>query len=393
MERRMNSSAVMPTYGRFPVAFERGEGVRLWDSQGKEYLDFLSGIGVNNLGHCHPKVVEAIRRQAGTLMHTSNLYRIPLQERLAERLVSTCFADQVFFCNSGAEANEAAIKLVRKCMKDRGLPGRFEIITAENSFHGRTMATLSATGQSKVHKGYDPLLPGFHYVPYNDPAAVEKAIGPYTAAILMEPIQGEGGVRLPEEGYLAALRDIADRHGLLLVLDEVQTGMGRTGKMWAHQWSDVVPDIMTASKAIAGGVPMGACLAKAEVAASFSQGSHGSTFGGNPLACAAALATLEVLLDDGLLASVTAKGEQLRAKLQPLIQRHKLVKQVRGRGLMVGVELNCPAEELNAICLSRGLLISCQLGTTLRMLPPLVVSEAEMDQAVAILDGAMTDLF
>jgi acetylornithine aminotransferase len=387
------TSPLMSTYGRYPVAFERGAGCRLWDTDGKEYLDFLSGIGVAGLGHCPPKVTAAIQKQAERLIHTSNLYRIPLQEQLAARLVETSFADQVFFCNSGAEANEAAIKLCRKYMKDNGHPGRYEIITAFNSFHGRTMATLSATGQDKVHQGYEPLLPGFRYVPFNDPAAVNRAIGPYTAGILMEPIQGESGVRVPASDYLPQLRAIADEAGILLILDEVQSGMGRTGKLWAHQWTDASPDIMTTSKAIASGVPMGACLARKEVSASFTPGSHGSTFGGNPLACAAALATLETLLDDGVLLRVPARGERLFTRLKDLQQRHKWVKDVRAKGLMGAVELNAPAEEAASICLSRGLLINCAMGTVLRFLPPLVVTDEDIDRATAILDGVLTDLF
>ncbi|MBF0272085.1 MAG: aspartate aminotransferase family protein [Magnetococcales bacterium] len=384
---------IMSTYGRNPVGFVRGAGTRLWDTEGREYLDFLSGIGVNNLGHCPPKVTAAIAKQAGELIHTSNLYRIPLQEKLARRLTDTCFADQAFFCNSGAEANEAAIKLTRKYMRDHGHPGRFEIITAINGFHGRTLATLSATAQEKVQRGFEPLMPGFRYVPFNDPGAVEKAISPYTAGIFVEPIQGESGVRLPDDGYLEALRAIADRHGLLLILDEVQTGMGRTGKFWGHQWSQAIPDIITVAKGLASGVPMGACLASAKVAASFTPGTHASTFGGNPLACAAALATLETLLDDGILANVTALGDHLHQRLREMAANHTMVKTTRGRGLMAAVELNGATEEVAGLCLNRGLLLSSQMGTTLRMLPPLTISPEEIDQGVAILDGVMSDLF
>ena len=401
------SASVMATYARFPVAFVRGEGTRLWDESGQEYLDFIAGVGVNNLGHCPPAVVAAIREQAGQLIHTSNLYRIPLQERLAQRLTDHCFADRIFFCNSGAEANEAAIKLVRKHAQSRdggrekgterdsnsSSVRRFEIITVVNSFHGRTFATLTATGQEKVRRGYDPLLPGFSYVPYNQPEAVERAITPTTAAIMVEPIQGEAGVIIPDESYLPALREIADRYGLLLVFDEVQTGMGRTGRLWCHQWSDITPDIMTTAKAMASGLPMGACLATEEVARAFSAGSHGSTFGGSPLVSAAALATLDVLLEQGVLESVTAKGAYLVERLSSLQQRHKLLKAVRGRGLMVAVELNSPAEEVLGVCLSRGLLLSCQMGTVLRFLPPLTVTHEEIDQAVTILDGVLTDLY
>ncbi|MEO5348504.1 MAG: aspartate aminotransferase family protein [Magnetococcus sp. YQC-3] len=394
-----SAAALMGTYARFPVAFVRGEGTRLWDETGREYLDFLAGIGVNNLGHCPPAVVAAIREQAGVLMHTSNLYRIPLQEQLARRLTEGCFADRVFFCNSGAEANEAAIKLVRRFTqeRDRGRErvqsGRFEVITAINSFHGRTMATLSATGQEKVQRGYDPLLSGFRHVPYNQPEAVERAITPATAAIMVEPVQGEGGIVIPDDGYLPALRAIADRHGLLLVLDEVQTGLGRTGRMWAHQWSGITPDIMTTAKSLASGLPMGACLATEEVARSFSAGSHGSTFGGSPLVSAAGLATLSVLLDQGVLAAVPAKGAYLLDRLRDLQTRHEMIRAVRGRGLMIAVELNSPAEEILGSCLTRGLLLSCQMGTVLRFLPPLTVTQEEMDQAVAILDGVLTDSY
>ena len=388
-----DNQSVMPSYGRFPVAFERGEGSLVWDDKGKKYLDFLSGIGVNNLGHCPPKVVAAIQEQAARLIHTSNLYMIPAQEKLADRLTATCFADQVFFCNSGAEANEAAIKLTRKSMRDRGKPGRFEIITAKNSFHGRTMATLTATGQDKVQRGFDPLVPGFRYVPFNDIAAIEESITSYTAAIMVEPIQGEAGIQIPDPDYLPKLREIADKHGLLLVFDEVQTGMGRTGKMWCHQWTDIVPDIMTSAKAIASGLPMGACLATKKVAAAFSPGTHGSTFGGSPLVATAALATLGVLLDDGVLADVEAKGLHLLNRLKLLQSHHKLVKDVRGIGLMAAIELNSPAEEVVSVALSRGLLISCQMGTIIRLLPALNVSLDEIDQSVTILNDALTDIF
>ncbi|MBF0185495.1 MAG: aspartate aminotransferase family protein [Magnetococcales bacterium] len=394
-----STSALMPNYARLPVAFVRGQGTRLWDDSGREYLDFISGIGVNNLGHCPPAVVAAVQKQVGELIHTSNLYRVPLQEQLAQRLVDTSFADRVFFCNSGAEANEAAIKLVRRYTQERdkghkrAQSGRYEIITAINSFHGRTMATLTATGQDKVQRGYEPLLPGFRYVPFNNIDAVVKAITPNTAAIMVEPIQGESGVLIPDDDYLPSLRALADQHGLLLVLDEVQTGLGRTGRLWCHQWSSVTPDIMTIAKSLASGLPMGACLATEEVARVFSPGSHGSTFGGTPLVSAAALATLQVLLDQGVVAAVPEKGEYLRTRLQQLQQRHEMIRNIRGRGLMLAVELNSPAEEILSVCLSRGLLLSCQMGTILRLLPPLTVSQAEMDQAVAILDGVLTDSF
>lgn len=386
-------TALMSTYARYPVGFTRGDGSRMTDEKGKSYLDFLAGIGVNNLGHCHPKVVEAIRAQAGTLIHTSNLYRIPLQEEAAAKLTGTCFADQAFFSNSGAEANEAAIKLARKCMKDRGMPGRYEIVTAEKSFHGRTLATLAATGQAKVKVGFEPLTPGFRHVPYNDLDALEKSVSSYTAAIMLEPIQGEAGVRIPDPDYIAGAREIADNADILLILDEVQCGMGRTGKFWAHQHGSAIPDIMTVSKALASGVPMGACLAIQSVADSFTQGSHGSTFGGNPLACAAANATLDVMLEEGFLAGVAEKGAYFLEKLQEIAAKHKRVKEARGHGMMLSLELNQPAEEAAAICLQRGLLLNCALGTNLRLLPPLTASREEIDEAVSILDGVLIDLF
>ncbi|MEO5329284.1 MAG: aspartate aminotransferase family protein [Magnetococcus sp. THC-1_WYH] len=385
---------VIPSYSRFPVSFVRGEGTTLWDDDGKSYLDFLSGIGVNNLGHAHPKVVAAIREQAGRLMHTCNLYRIPLQEALAEALTASCFAEQVFFCNSGAEANEAAIKLARKTMFDRKQSHRYEIITANNGFHGRTLATLTATAQDKVQKGFAPLPTGFKYVPYNNLPAMEQAIGEHTAAILVEPIQGESGIVIPDPGYLPALRDMADRHDLLLIYDEVQTGMGRSGRFWCHQHHvGAVPDIMTSAKALASGIPMGACLTTAKIATAFSAGAHGSTFGGNPLASAAALATMAVINGDGFLQSVVEKGDYLLAGLKKIAANHKMVTDVRGCGLLVGVQLNSPAEEAVSICLSRGLLVSCQMGTVIRMLPPLIVDQEEIDRALAILSSVLNDLF
>lgn len=379
-------SSVMSTYARFPVAFVRGQGCLLWDEENREYLDFLAGIGVNNLGHCPPTVVAAIREQAGQLMHVSNLYRIPAQERLADLLAAHSFADQVFFCNSGAEANEAAIKMVRKTMKNRGQPDRFEVITALDGFHGRTLGTLAATAQEKVQRGFEPLMPGFRYVPYNNPEAVEAAITSATAAIMVEPVQGEAGVRIPAKDYLQALREIADRHQLLLVLDEVQTGMGRTGRLWCHQWTSTTPDIMTIAKALASGLPMGACLATQDVASAFSPGSHGSTFGGSPLVATAALATLDVILKSGFLAEVVAKGEYLHSRLSALKTQHKRIKEVRHVGLMAAIELNSPAEVIVSDCLARGLLVSCQMGTVIRLLPPLIVTREEIDRAAAILD-------
>ncbi|MBF0155367.1 MAG: aspartate aminotransferase family protein [Magnetococcales bacterium] len=387
-------SGLMSNYGRYPVAFVRGRGCRVWDDQDRPYLDFLSGIGVNILGHSPPRVVAAVQEQAERLIHTSNLYRVPQQEMLADRLVAGCFADRAFFCNSGAEANEAAIKLVRKYMKDHGQPGRFEIITATEGFHGRTLATLTASAQDKVQRGYDPLPPGFRYAPYDDLPGMERLISSYTAGIMVEAIQGEAGVRIPGPNYLDGLRQLADRHGILLVIDEVQSGAGRTGRLWCHQWSSMTPDIMTASKGLASGLPLGVCLATERVAATFSPGTHGSTSGGNPLVCAAALATLDELEgESGVVSQVVGKGEYLLERLQGLQKSHRMVKDVRGRGLMVAIELNASAEDVASISLSRGLLVNCVQGTTLRLLPPLVVSKEEIDEGVTILDSVLMDLF
>ncbi|MBF0137884.1 MAG: aspartate aminotransferase family protein [Magnetococcales bacterium] len=387
-------SGLMSTYGRYPVAFVRGRGCRVWDDQDRPYLDFLGGIGVNTLGHCPPRVVAAVQEQAERLIHTSNLYRVPQQEMLARRLAANCFADRMFFCNGGAEANEAAIKLVRKYMKDHGQPGRFEIITAAEGFHGRTLATLTASAQDKVQRGYDPLPTGFRYAPYDDLPGVERLISSYTAGIMVEAVQGEAGIRIPRPGYLEGLREIADRQGILLVVDEVQTGAGRTGRLWCHQWSGITPDIMTASKGLASGLPLGICMATERVAATFSPGSHGSTSGGNPLVCAAALATLDELEgESGIIAGVTSKGEYLLERLQGLRKSHRMIKDIRGIGLMAAIELNASAEDAAAIALSRGLLVNCVQGTILRLLPPLVITREEIDEGINILDGVLMDLF
>jgi len=302
---------IMRTYGRYPIVPVRGEGCRLWDADGKEYLDFLGGVAVNNLGHCHPKVVAALQKQAAELIHCSNYYQIPQQIELAELLCRHSFADKAFFCNSGAETNEGAIRLARKVRRDTYGPERYEIITAADSFHGRTMATVSATGQEKVQRFFDPLLHGFKHVPFDDVAALEAAITPTTCAVMLEPIQGEGGVNVPSPGYFREVRSLCDRHGLILVFDEVQVGMGRTGKLFAYEHFDIVPDIMTLAKALAGGAPIGTMLATDRYAAAFVPGTHGSTFGGNPLVCAAAIATIRTILEDGILNRCEEIGEYL----------------------------------------------------------------------------------
>jgi len=382
---------IMKTYGRYPIVPVRGAGCRLWDADGKEYLDFLAGVAVNNLGHCHPKVVRAIQAQAATLIHCSNYYHIPSQIELAELLCSLSFADRAFFCNSGAEANEAAIKLARKYSRETFGPERYAIITAAESFHGRTMATVSATGQAKVQRFFDPLLHGFAHVPFNDAAAIEAAVTPHTCAVMLEPIQGEGGVNVPAPDYLRQVREICDRHGLLLILDEVQTGLGRTGKLFAHEHFGIAPDIMTLAKALAGGAPIGAMLARETFAEAFSPGTHGSTFGGNPLMTAAALAAVHALIDEGLLERAQRMGAYLVKKLKQLHAKHPIVQEVRGIGLMVGVNLTIPGGEIVKQGHARGLLLNVTHDTVLRFVPPLVVTAGEIDEAVTILDGLLAD--
>jgi len=383
---------LMKNYGRFPLVPVRGEGCRLWDADGKEYLDFLGGIAVNNLGHCHPKVTEALRKQAGELIHCSNLYQIPRQIELAELLCERTFADKVFFCNSGAEANEAAIKLARKHSLDNFGPQRYEIISATDSFHGRTMATISATGQKKVQRFFDPLLHGFSHVPFNDAAALEAAITPATCAVMLEPIQGESGVNLPSAGYFREVRRICDEHNLLLILDEVQVGVGRTGKLFAYEHFGCAPDVMTLAKALAGGAPIGAMLARDEVAAAFVPGTHGSTFGGNPLVCAAAVATLRTILEDNILPHTVETGEFLLDELKALAKNYSFVKDVRGIGLMVGMALSIPAANIVAKGHARGLLLNAVHDTVLRFVPPLIITKRDIKEMIACLNGIFAEV-
>jgi len=383
---------IMKTYGRYPIVPVRGEGCRLWDADGKEYLDFLGGVAVNNLGHCHPKVVAALQAQASDLIHCSNYYQIPQQIELAELLCSHSFADKAFFCNSGAEANEAAIKLARKYSRDKYGPERYEIITAAESFHGRTMATVSATGQEKVQRFFDPLLHGFSHVPFNDAAALEAAVSPNTCAIMLEPIQGEGGVNVPSPGYFQEVRRICDQHGLILIFDEVQVGMGRTGKLFAYEHFDVTPDIMTLAKALAGGAPIGTMLAKDEFAAAFTPGTHGSTFGGNPLVCAAAIATVRTILEDGILNRCEEIGEYLVGELESLGRKYSFVAQVRGIGLMIGMSLTIPGNDIVKKGHDRGVLLNVTHDTVLRFVPALIVSKQEIDRMITILDGIFAEV-
>ncbi|OHB33701.1 MAG: acetylornithine aminotransferase [Desulfuromonadaceae bacterium GWB2_53_15] len=383
---------IMKTYGRYPIVPVRGAGCRLWDADGKEYLDFLGGVAVNNLGHCHPKVVAALQAQAAVLIHCSNYYQIPQQIELAELLCSHSFADKAFFCNSGAEANEAAIKLARKFSRDKFGPERYEIITAAESFHGRTMATVSATGQEKVQRFFDPLLHGFTHVPFNDAVALEAAVSPNTCAIMLEPIQGEGGVNVPSPGYFQEVRRICDQHGLILIFDEVQVGMGRTGKLFAYEHFDVTPDIMTLAKALAGGAPIGTMLAKDEFAAAFTPGTHGSTFGGNPLVCAAAIATVRTILEDGILNRTEEIGEYLVGELESLGRKYPFVTEVRGIGLMIGMSLTVPGGDIVKKGHDRGVLLNVTHDTVLRFVPALIVSKQEIDQMIAILDGIFAEV-
>jgi acetylornithine/N-succinyldiaminopimelate aminotransferase len=378
---------------RQPVALVRGEGSRVWDSDGKEYLDFTGGISVTALGHSHPKVVGTLREQAATLLHVSNIFHIPQQAQLAQLLCEHSFADRVFFSNSGAEANETAIKLARKWAKEHGASDRGDIISMRGGFHGRTLATVTATAQEKYHHGYEPLPGGFKYVAYNDLKALERAIDSRTAAVLVEPIQGEGGIIVPDDGYLPGLRKLCDEAGILLVLDEIQTGMGRTGKLWAYEHSGVAPDIMTLAKALANGVPIGATLATESVASAFTPGSHGSTFGGNPLATAVGVTVFGTLLEDKLPERAGRMGKVILQGVESLRGKYpKAIKEVRGRGLLVGMDMVPPVGDLVTACRERGLLVLTAGDNALRLAPALIVSEKEIGEACAIIDKALESL-
>jgi acetylornithine/N-succinyldiaminopimelate aminotransferase len=384
------SAAVLGTYARQNLAFERGEGTWVVSTDGDRYLDFGSGVAVNALGHAHPRLVSALTEQAGKLWHTSNLYRVTGQERLAERLCEATFADRVFFCNSGAEACEGAIKTARRYQYVSGHPERNRIITFEGAFHGRTLATIAAAGNGKYLEGFAPDMPGFDLVPFGDLAAVERAIGPATAAIMVEPVQGEGGVHTLPPERLAALRALCDRHGLLLVLDEVQTGMGRTGKLFAYEWAGIEPDIMAIAKGIGGGFPVGAFLATEEAAKGMTVGTHGSTFGGNPLAMAVANAVVDVVLEPGFLESVQSKALRLKQALANVKDEHPdELLEVRGMGLLTGIRVKRPMVEVIAACLAERLLTVGAGDNVIRLLPPLNVSDAEISEAASRLSKAL----
>lgn len=381
----------MQTYLRLPVAFERGDGAWLWDSEGRQYLDALSGIAVCGLGHAHPGVTAALQEQAGRLLHTSNVYRIPNQERLGAALCGLAQMDTVFFCNSGAEANEAAIKLARLYGHQRGvqLP---TIVTTQGSFHGRTMATLTATGNSKIQQGFEPLVEGFRQVPYNDLAAIEALSNdPNIVAVLVEPVQGEGGVNAPADGYLAGLRAICDRNGWLLMVDEIQTGMGRTGRWFAHQHENILPDVMTLAKGLGNGMPIGACLARGEAAKTLGPGKHGTTFGGNPLACRVGLAVIDAIRQDNLVARAAELGARLLNGFRRQLEGVAGVTDIRGKGLMLGIALDRPCGELVTRALAEGLLINVTSERVIRLLPPLILSDEQADRIVDTVSSLVKD--
>lgn len=377
------TDALMSTYARLPVAFVRGEGAWLWDSQGRRYLDALSGIAVCGLGHAHPRVAEALCDQARSLIHTSNLYEIPLQSRLAERLCALSGMERAFFCNSGAEANEAAIKLARLHGHAKGIAAP-TVVVMEGSFHGRTLATLTATGNHRIQQGFEPLVPGFVRVPYGDLSALAQAAAaePHIVAVLVEPVTGEGGIRVPPAGYLAGIRELCDAHGWLMMLDEIQTGVARTGRWFAFQHEGVLPDVLSLAKGLGNGVPIGACLARGAAAGLFTPGSHGTTFGGNPLACRAALAVLETMEAEDLPARAETLGARLLAGLQRELGGCEGVREIRGKGLMLGIELERPCRELVARALERGLLINVTAERVIRLLPPLVISDEQAGQII-----------
>ncbi len=384
---------VLPSYARTDLAFERGEGAYLFTTGGARYLDMGGGIAVNGLGHVHPVLVAALKAQAKKLWHTSNLYHIPEQERLAQRLVAASFADTAFFCNSGAEAVECAIKMARIYHYANGNPERYRLITQEGAFHGRTLATISAGGNEKHLKGFGPEVDGFDHVPFGDIAAIKAAIGPQTAGVLLEPVRGEGGIRVLPSGFLKELRALCDAQGILLVLDEVQCGMGRTGKLFAHEWAGVTPDIMAIAKAIGGGFPLGVCLATERAAKGMTAGTHGSTFGGNPLACAVGNAVLDVILADGFLDQVLKRANRLKQQLVMLRDRHPgVIEEIHGEGLMIGIKCKVVNTDLVSALLAEKMLTVGAGDNQVRLLPPLNIEDAQISEAIAALDAACAKL-
>jgi acetylornithine/N-succinyldiaminopimelate aminotransferase len=383
---------IAATYKRFPIVLERGQGCTVWDTQGRRYTDFVAGIAVCNLGHAHPRIADAVARQAKKLVHVSNLYYTIPQTDLARMLVEQSFADRVFFGNSGAEANEAAIKLARKYYQDRGEPQRFHIVSMEKSFHGRTMAALSATGQDKIKQGFNPVLQGFSFVPFNDIDALKSAVDDRTCAVMLEPIQGEGGIHCPEADFLHQVRQLCDQRGVLMILDEIQTGMGRTGRRYAHEHDGVTPDIMTLAKALANGLPIGAMLATESVAAAFGFGAHASTFGGTPLVAAAALETLKIMDAEKIVDRARDTGIYFKASLKQLKRRHRCIVDVRGKGLLLGIQLDGPADARVPVLMEKGFLVNCVQGDTLRFVPPLIIQKSEIDALIQCLDEVLTKI-
>ncbi len=381
------SKYVVGNYTRNPIAVARGAGCEFWGADGKRYLDMFPGWATTSVGHCHPKVVAALQKQAATLLHVPNVFYIELQGRLAQLISENSFGGQCFFCNSGAEANEAAIKLARISSG----AGRYKIITMENSFHGRTLAAISATAQPKYHKGFEPIVQGFTYVRFNDLDAVRNALDDATCAVLLEPIQGEGGINIASKEYMKGLRQLCNERNLLLILDEVQTGMGRTGRWFGYQNYDIEPDIMTLAKALGGGAAIGAMVAKKEVAVALKPGTHASTFGGNPLACAAAVAVFEAIREEDLLRKTRLMGEYAATRLKALQRDLKIIRDVRGLGLMIGIELSSPGADIAAECLRRGLYINCTHDTVLRFMPAMTVTKAQVDEALEILRLVLAD--
>jgi acetylornithine/N-succinyldiaminopimelate aminotransferase len=389
----MSISAVMPTYARTDLVFERGQGAMLYTTDGRSFLDFGAGIAVTALGHAHPHLVQALKDQAEKLWHTSNLYRVAGQEKLAARLVDNSFADTVFFCNSGAEAMECSLKMARRYHQAQGAKDKYRVISARGAFHGRTLATVAAGGQEKHLDGFAPKVDGFDQVAFGNLNEMRAAVTPQTAAVVVEPVQGEGGIVPADAQYLQGLRAMCDEYGLLLIFDEVQTGLGRTGKLFAHEWSGVTPDIMALAKGLGGGFPVGACLATEKAAKYMVPGTHGSTFGGNPLAMAAANAVMDVMLEPDFLKHVNAIAEKLWAKLIPLVAKYpKVFEAVRGKGLMIGLKCKVPNGDVVAKLLDNGLLVVGAGDNVVRLLPPLVITEAEVDAAVGMIDRAAAAL-
>ncbi len=376
---------VIANYKRLPRVIVKGEGSYIYDADGNKILDMFPGWAVSGIGHCHPKVVEAIRKQAGELLHIDNTFYSEPQGRLAKLVSERGFGGKCFFCNSGAEANEGALKLARLATAE----GKYKFITAEGSFHGRTFATVTATAQPKYHEGFLPLLPGFVYVPYNDISALEKAFTDEVCAVMIEPIQGEGGINVATKEYVEAIRQLCDEKGAVMIFDEVQTGMGRTGKWFAYQYHDVEPDIITMAKALGGGVAIGAMMAKEELAAKLVPGKHASTFGGNCIACAAGIAVVEAIEEDNLIENAVKMGEYAKFKLEQLGEKYTIIKEVRGKGLMIGVQLSSPGAEIVDKCLARGLRINCTNNTVLRFMPAMIVTKEQIDEAISILDSVM----